>query len=65
MNGARAQGQPVTGFNYSTQKLIARYLDGKTTLSYPEPVDIFPVNILDEPGVVHPAIDESHGLWTS
>ena len=64
MNNCRTDERPVSGFNYSTTTLMQRYLDGKTQLSYPEPRDYFPVNILDEQGVEHPVTDESHGLWT-
>lgn len=64
MNAARTQGAPITGFNYSTQRLMERYLAGKTQLSYPEPKDIFPVTLLDVDGIEHAPDDESHGLWT-
>jgi glucose-6-phosphate isomerase len=64
MNGCRTEKRPISGFNYSTMRMMQRYLDGKTQLIYPEPRDYFPVNILDETGVEHAATDESHGLWT-
>jgi Phosphoglucose isomerase len=64
MNQCRTDNAPIRGYSYSTTKLMQRYLDGKTQLSYPEPRDYFPVNILDEQGIEHVANDESHGLWT-
>ena len=33
------------GFNYSTTRMINRYLQGKAQLLYPEPRDVFPVNL--------------------
>lgn len=33
---------PSDGFNYSTQKMINRYLAGKTQILYPEGHDVFP-----------------------
>jgi hypothetical protein len=64
MNDCRTSGAKINGFNYSTTKLMQRYLDGKTQLSYPEPRDYFPVNIIEAEGIEHAANDESHGLWT-
>jgi glucose-6-phosphate isomerase len=63
MSNARTQGAPISGFNHSTQRLMERYLAGKTQLSYPEPKDFFPVTLLDVPGIEHTEADESHGLW--
>ena len=37
------------GFNYSTTRMINRYLQGKAQLLYPEPRDVFPVNLRDKP----------------
>lgn len=37
---------PNDGFNSSTRKLMNRYLEGKTQVLYPEPRDVFPVDIL-------------------
>ena len=34
------------GFNYSTTRLLNKYLAGKTQLLYPEPRDQFPVDLL-------------------
>ena len=45
MNSARNQSrliEPGDGFNYSTTRLLNRYLKGKTVLQYPEPKDVFP-----------------------
>ena len=63
MNECRTNSSAIKGFNYSTTKLMQRYLDGKTQLTYPEPRDYFPVNILEAEGIEHSANDESHGLW--
>lgn len=51
MNGARTRSrkiQPSDGFNYSTTRMINKYLEGKTQLLYPEPRDVFPVEIADQ-----------------
>ena len=34
------------GFNYSTTRLLNKYLAGKTQLLYPEPRDEFPVDLI-------------------
>eukprot|EP00877_Chromochloris_zofingiensis_P013262 jgi/Chrzof1/818/Cz01g30020.t1 len=50
MNEARNKHRFINdsdGFNYSTQRLINKYLAGKTQLLYPEPRDVFPVELLD------------------
>lgn len=38
--------QSSDGFNPSTTRMINRYLKGKTQILYPEPKDVFPVEIL-------------------
>lgn len=35
------------GFNYSTTRLLNKYLQGKTQLLYPEPRDVFPSELLE------------------
>ena len=50
MNSARTQKRLIEagdGFNFSTTRLLNRYLKGKTFLQYPEPRDVFPCDILD------------------
>lgn len=45
----RAQGrkiEPKDGFNPSTERLLNRYLQGKTQLLYPEPKDVFPEELI-------------------
>lgn len=49
INNSRTKNQKVStkdGFNASTMKMINRYLEGKTQILYPEPRDVFPVDIL-------------------
>jgi len=49
INSTRTKSKRVTtgdGFNSSTTKMINRYLEGKTQILYPEPRDVFPVDIL-------------------
>lgn len=49
INTCRTKNQkvsPTDGFNASTTKMINRYLEGKTQVLYPEPRDVFPVDIL-------------------
>ena len=46
---SRAQGrkiEPKDGFNPSTERLLNRYLQGKTQLLYPEPKDVFPEELI-------------------
>jgi glucose-6-phosphate isomerase len=38
---------PQDGFNYSTTRLMAKYLEGKAQLLYPEPADVFPCDLID------------------
>jgi len=38
--------QPQDGFNYSTQKMINRYLSGKTNVLYPKGHDVFPADLI-------------------
>lgn len=50
MSKLRSQHKQLTSsdrFNHSTSKLINKYLEGKTQLKYPEPRDVFPVDILN------------------
>ena len=37
---------PSDGFNYSTAKMINRYLEGKTQILYPEGHDVFPKELI-------------------
>ncbi|KAG2483453.1 hypothetical protein HYH03_017707 [Edaphochlamys debaryana] len=49
MNSARTRDRkvlPGDGFNYSTTRMINRYLEGKTQLMYPKGHDVFPIDIL-------------------
>lgn len=49
MRDVRTQNKRINsdaGYNSSTTRLINRYLDGKSQLVYPEPKDVFPVDIL-------------------
>ena len=49
INATRTKNRAVVtgdGFNASTTKLMNRYLEGKTQVLYPEPRDVFPVDIL-------------------
>lgn len=41
-----AKVDPKDGYNFSTTRLINKYLEGKSNLVYPEPRDVFPVDIL-------------------
>ena len=44
-----SQGRKIEskdGFNPSTERLLNRYLDGKTQLLYPEPKDVFPADLI-------------------
>jgi glucose-6-phosphate isomerase len=36
------------GFNYSTTRMINKYLAGKAVLLYPEPKDVFPADLLHD-----------------
>eukprot|EP00793_Prasinoderma_coloniale_P001259 PRCOL_00005031-RA len=47
LNKTRTKGKPISGFNYSTTKLLKLYLEGKQQLKYPEPQDVFPCTLLD------------------
>lgn len=50
MNSARTQNRLIEtsdGFNFSTTRLMNRYLKGKTYLQYPEPRDVFPCDLID------------------
>ena len=50
MNEARTDDRLVDasdGFNYSTTKLLNKYLQGKTILQYPEPRDVFPCDLIE------------------
>lgn len=49
MHQARTRGRPITpsdGFNYSTTRLINKYLEGKEQMLYPEGKDVFPINLI-------------------
>eukprot|EP00210_Caulerpa_lentillifera_P005321 g5084.t1 len=49
INNCRTKNEkvkPTDGFNASTMKMINRYLEGKMQILYPEPKDVFPVDIL-------------------
>jgi glucose-6-phosphate isomerase len=46
MNACRTQSRKPAGFNYATTKLLNRYLEGKAQLIYPEPVDVFPCDLI-------------------
>jgi glucose-6-phosphate isomerase len=49
MNQTRTKNRgvlPSDGFNASTMRMMNKYLEGKTNLLYPEPRDVFPVNLL-------------------
>jgi glucose-6-phosphate isomerase len=49
MNQTRTKNRrvlPSDGFNSSTMRMMNKYLEGKTNLLYPEPRDVFPVNLL-------------------
>ncbi len=48
MHNARTKGRvilPTDGFNYSTQRMINKYLEGKTQLLYNEGFDAFPLDL--------------------
>lgn len=50
MNTARTKNKKVRytdGFNFSTTKLINKYLEGKSNLVYPKPQDVFPLDLLN------------------
>ncbi|CAG9460067.1 unnamed protein product [Pedinophyceae sp. YPF-701] len=40
--------RPQDGYNVSTMKMINKYLEGKATLLYPEPRDVFPKGMIHE-----------------
>lgn len=49
MNVARTKNRhalSTDGFNYSTTRMINKYLEGKSSLLYPEGHDTFPVDLL-------------------
>ncbi len=49
MNESRTSGRkinPQDGMNPSTERLLNRYLQGKTQLLYPEPKDVFPQELI-------------------
>ncbi|PNW85188.1 hypothetical protein CHLRE_03g175400v5 [Chlamydomonas reinhardtii] len=49
MNSARTRDRkilPQDGFNYSTTRMINKYLEGKTQVLYPEGHDTFPIDML-------------------
>jgi hypothetical protein len=49
MHDARTKGRvvlPTDGFNYSTSRLINKYLEGKTQLLYGEGFDSFPPELI-------------------
>jgi glucose-6-phosphate isomerase len=51
MNASRTKNRgvvPSDGLNNSTTRLMNKYLEGKTQLLYPEPRDVFPVNLIHE-----------------
>jgi len=39
--------EPSDGFNTSTQRMINKYLEGKTQLNYPRPRDVFPAQLVE------------------
>ena len=48
MNSTRTKSRkvlPTDGFNYSTTRMMNKYLEGKTSLLYPEGHDVFPLDI--------------------
>ena len=47
LNRSRTKMKPISGFNYSTTRLLQKYLEGKHQLIYPEPHDVFPCTLLD------------------
>jgi glucose-6-phosphate isomerase len=46
MNACRTQHRQPSGFNYATTRLLNKYLAGKAQLIYPEPVDVFPCELI-------------------
>ncbi|KAG1678199.1 hypothetical protein FOA52_016136 [Chlamydomonas sp. UWO 241] len=51
MQQARTKGRvimPQDGFNYSTTRLINKYLEGKSQLLYPEGKDSFPLDLMQD-----------------
>ena len=51
MNESRTSGRninPQDGFNPSTERMLNRYLQGKTQLLYPEPKDVFPADLIKQ-----------------
>jgi len=51
MNTARTKNRvilPTDGFNYSTTRMINKYLEGKSSLLYPEGHDYFPVELINK-----------------
>ncbi|MEW5303608.1 MAG: hypothetical protein WDW36_006284 [Sanguina aurantia] len=49
MNNSRTKNRkvlPADGYNYSTTRMMNRYLEGKSSLLYPEGHDVFPVELL-------------------
>jgi len=60
MNSARTQKRLIEasdGFNFSTTRLLNRYLKGKTFLQYPEPKDVFPCDIIDSENCIPPDVE--------
>ncbi|GIL43028.1 hypothetical protein Vafri_837 [Volvox africanus] len=49
MNAVRTRDRkvlPQDGFNYSTTRMMNKYLEGKTQILYPEGHDVFPIDML-------------------
>lgn len=49
MNSARTRDRkvlPQDAFNYSTTRMINKYLEGKTHILYPEGHAVFPIDML-------------------
>mmetsp|Transcript_20351 Transcript_20351/g.56403 ORF Transcript_20351/g.56403 Transcript_20351/m.56403 type:complete len:668 (+) Transcript_20351:173-2176(+) len=51
MNECRTNGRQLDasgdGFNYSTTRMLNCYLEGKASLKYAEPMDVFPCDLID------------------
>lgn len=50
VNGCRTKRHDVSrndGYNYSTTKMLNQYLQGKAQLNYPEPLTVFPNDLID------------------
>lgn len=62
---ARTDGRLMAGpdgFNYSTTRMVNKYLAGKKQLAYGAPRDVFPVDLIDLERPAAAAADEKAAI---